>query len=111
MATLIRAEGNGWRRRCDARCHEARRPRCVCICGGRFHGAGQQAAEALRQQAAEALQEGMALSASVLEELRPQGATDVRLAPVQLRLLEGGCRGGQGSVVPEPIENARAVEE
>lgn len=27
-------------RRCDKRCHNARRPRCRCWCGGAFHGAG-----------------------------------------------------------------------
>ena len=26
-------------RRCDRRCHEAKKPRCRCWCGGRFHGA------------------------------------------------------------------------
>lgn len=25
-------------RRCDRRCHNARRPRCRCWCGGFFHG-------------------------------------------------------------------------
>lgn len=25
-------------RRCDSRCHNARRPRCRCWCGGFFHG-------------------------------------------------------------------------
>jgi len=26
-------------RRCDATCHQARHPKCGCICQGRFHGA------------------------------------------------------------------------
>jgi hypothetical protein len=30
-------------RRCDATCHDARGPRCSCICGGRYHGAGRAA--------------------------------------------------------------------
>lgn len=27
-------------RRCNARCHNAKRPRCRCWCGGHFHGSG-----------------------------------------------------------------------
>lgn len=27
-------------RTCDARCHDARGPRCDCWCGGRYHGCG-----------------------------------------------------------------------
>jgi hypothetical protein len=30
--------------RCDANCYAARRPICHCICGGKNHGAGFQAA-------------------------------------------------------------------
>lgn len=26
--------------RCDAKCHDAIGPRCVCICGGKNHGIG-----------------------------------------------------------------------
>ena len=26
-------------RRCDATCHNAKHPKCGCICGGKFHGA------------------------------------------------------------------------
>lgn len=35
-------------RRCDARCHNAKRPahRCKCWCGGLFHGAGGTEARA-----------------------------------------------------------------
>ncbi len=39
-------------RRCDKRCHNAKRPRCQCWCGGFFHGS---VGAANRQ----ALQEGM----------------------------------------------------
>lgn len=35
--------GGGEVRRCDATCHSAKRPRCVCICGGRYHGKGEGA--------------------------------------------------------------------
>ena len=93
MATLISARGDGWRRRCDAKCHRARLPACVCICGGRFHGAGAQAGEAFQQAAIEAVQEGMPLSCRLVEELKGMGATDVRLAPVQLGLPLVEARG------------------
>lgn len=34
-------------RRCDERCHNAKRDECRCWCGGRFHGGrGQGAREA-----------------------------------------------------------------
>lgn len=92
MATLIRATGNGWRRRCDAKCHEAEGRECHCVCGGRFHGAnrGYDVREEFRRAACEALEEGGPLSARLVEELRPQGGTEVKLAPVQLRLPEVG---------------------
>ena len=32
-------EGNSeGMKRCDARCHNATKPKCACICGGRYHG-------------------------------------------------------------------------
>jgi len=30
-------------RRCDARCHNAKKPRCRCWCGGFFHGSSGSA--------------------------------------------------------------------
>jgi len=37
-------------RRCDARCHNAKRGACSCWCGGLFHGAdGKRAREAFRE--------------------------------------------------------------
>ena len=30
-------------RRCDDRCHEAAGSRCRCLCGGFFHGQGEDA--------------------------------------------------------------------
>lgn len=35
--TLIQV---GTRRRCDARCYDARHPKCDCVCGGANHGVG-----------------------------------------------------------------------
>jgi hypothetical protein len=34
-------------RRCDSRCHHAKSPNCRCVCGGRYHGAGDGAQEQL----------------------------------------------------------------
>lgn len=49
MAVLMSAGGaaggpGGGERRCDGTCHNARRPVCVCICGGRYHGKGTSTA-------------------------------------------------------------------
>lgn len=42
MATTINFERlDGTVRRCDARCHKAKLPRCKCVCGGLFHGAAR----------------------------------------------------------------------
>lgn len=42
-------------RRCDSRCHNAKKPRCRCWCGGHFHGAqGAGNREALVQAVTEA---------------------------------------------------------
>ncbi|MBA7581118.1 hypothetical protein ES708_23018 [subsurface metagenome] len=43
MATIM-SSGNssGTKGRCDARCHNAKNPKCVCCCGGRFHGSARQ---------------------------------------------------------------------
>ncbi len=40
MATIMSWRSSGGNQgRCDAKCHSARLPKCVCMCGGRFHGA------------------------------------------------------------------------
>jgi len=42
MTTLITQETSGGKKRsCNASCHNAKRPKCVCICGGRYHGAAR----------------------------------------------------------------------
>jgi hypothetical protein len=44
----IMTQGNSdGTRRCDGTCHNATKPKCTCICGGRYHGAGQAAQERL----------------------------------------------------------------
>lgn len=45
MTTLISVHNSeGCVGRCDAKCYDARHPTCVCICGGRNHGAGKSEA-------------------------------------------------------------------
>lgn len=44
----IMTQGNSeGTRRCDGTCHNAKKPKCACICGGRYHGAGGMAQEML----------------------------------------------------------------
>jgi len=47
VTIITQANGDGTTRRCDATCHNAKHARCTCICGGRYHGAGNQAQEML----------------------------------------------------------------
>ncbi len=43
MATIMSWRSSGGSRgRCDASCHNAKHPKCVCCCGGRFHGSANQ---------------------------------------------------------------------
>ena len=44
MSTIITAQsGSGKRRSCNGTCHSAKKEKCTCICGGRFHGAAHRA--------------------------------------------------------------------
>lgn len=44
VGTLIAVyDSDGCQGRCDAKCYDAHEPDHECICGGRSHGAGQQA--------------------------------------------------------------------
>jgi len=38
MTTIMSECHGGRRRHCGARCHGATGPKCICICGGRYHG-------------------------------------------------------------------------
>lgn len=50
VTTLAVYNSDGCVGRCDAHCHEARTPKCTCICGGRNHGKGlKQAVENNKQ--------------------------------------------------------------
>lgn len=43
MATIMTQGNSEGTRRCDGTCHNATKPKCSCVCGGRYHGAGKQA--------------------------------------------------------------------
>ena len=46
MTTILETRyDTGGGRRCDAVCHRAKGTKCECVCGGRFHGIGDEAAE------------------------------------------------------------------
>lgn len=47
MTIMTQGDSNGTRR-CDGTCHNAKKPKCSCICGGRYHGAGSS--EAAQEQ-------------------------------------------------------------
>ena len=42
--TLITVGNSEGSRHCDARCYDAKGPDCECVCGGKNHGKGLQAA-------------------------------------------------------------------
>ncbi len=45
MTAILVCGNSDGQRRCDARCHNATTPECDCVCGGRYHGRGAQAAQ------------------------------------------------------------------
>lgn len=56
MTLLTVCHGGGVTERCDARCHDAKTPKCTCVCGGRFHGKGDRSQalfEAIKEHTAE----------------------------------------------------------
>lgn len=47
MSTIMSQHGAGGGekgRHCNATCHRAKKPKCACICGGRYHGVGSSEA-------------------------------------------------------------------
>ena len=38
MTLMSEGDNYGTHRRCTATCHNAKKPECDCICGGRYHG-------------------------------------------------------------------------
>ena len=47
MPAILTVSNSDGTKRCDATCHNARRSKCVCCCGGRYHGTGARAREML----------------------------------------------------------------
>jgi hypothetical protein len=52
MTTVLVVGNSDGSRRCDATCHRASEPTCVCICGGRYHGKAEQAPETIQRDIA-----------------------------------------------------------
>ncbi len=50
MTLMTQKIGQDATRRCDATCHNAKRPGCRCICGGMNHGVGLSQAQANVQE-------------------------------------------------------------
>ncbi|MBA7701387.1 hypothetical protein ES703_110123 [subsurface metagenome] len=86
MVTLMTWRSSGGEKRsCNATCHTAKLPKCVCICGGRYHGKAHQPGgvekavrdtweEAINEAEHKAQAEGMELDTSRLRkfiELEP----------------------------------------
>ena len=106
MATLMSWGDNyGTRGRCDARCHNAKHPKCVCMCGGRFHGAAhrpgglEQAVrdtweEAIQEAEKKAKAEGMELDTSWLRKF-------IGLGPANHTNHEIGIQGKLSLEVPK----------
>jgi len=79
--TTLMTYGNssGERKSCNALCHNATHPKCVCICSGRYHGSAHQPGgveqavkdtweEAIQEAEEKARAEGMELDTSRLRE-------------------------------------------
>ena len=71
MATLISVySSNGLVGRCDAKCYNAKHEKCVCICGGRNHGKGQdRAIENTREMANQIIEETALVKGEVMAKL------------------------------------------
>lgn len=83
MATVMSwGNSEGTKGRCDAKCHNAKEPKCECMCGGRYHGAGLKdggVQEIQRECWEEILEEAKARATEQGFELSPE--------PVQLALV------------------------
>lgn len=90
-------------RRCDLRCREARGQSCRCFCGGRYHGRGPGALEAMAADFGLDLRElGPAFS---LREPGPGGRVPVlRLSLQRSRAVR--CRRPSGPPLPGAPQQA-----
>ena len=83
MATVMSwGNSEGVKGRCDAKCHNAKTPKCECMCGGAYHGAALQAGgveKVQRESWDEVLEAAKRKAAELGFELEPE--------PVQLALV------------------------
>jgi len=85
MTTMSSCNPGTWRQRCDAHCHNARGPKCTCLCGGRYHGKREETGElqrAMEECGEEVLEAAAAIAAA--HGARLKWATDFELFGVQL---------------------------
>jgi len=45
VTLIVAANSDGVYGRCNAKCHDAKKPKCHCICRGAFHGKGSGSAQ------------------------------------------------------------------
>lgn len=81
MTTIMTWETSGGKKgRCDNHCHSALHPKCVCACGGRYHGSAHQPGgveqamhntweETIQEAEQKAKAEGIELDTSQLRKL------------------------------------------
>lgn len=81
MPTVMK-QGN---RRCDAICHDARKEKCTCICGGKNHGKGFEQA---KQNVIEMSEERPEMPAQVISHDLITGASDTRGVIIAGRRLD-----------------------
>ncbi len=112
MATVMSwGNSEGTKGRCDAKCHNARRVECSCMCGGHFHGASRDGTlqEEIRRHGEEILREARRRAAAEGLELEARDLGEViaiLTAPRQLTFdfleekprIGGGRPGRRGKV-------------
>ncbi|MDA8122573.1 MAG: hypothetical protein M0Z38_08425 [Deltaproteobacteria bacterium] len=77
MTTLITVGNSEGKRRCDARCHDAKSIDCDCVCGGMNHGKGEAAARENTQRFAE----------KILSDYKAKTGEDAIIIPQQAALF------------------------
>ena len=106
MATLLAVyNSEGLVGRCDAKCHDAARAECDCICGGANHGVGYEQAVENTSDMVELHLENLGLDAQLeqfrrLRNLSAQERLTVAVSAIQPSL--------PGFDVPARVEQARA---